>query len=245
MTTKTARSMSAIGSAVLLGSVALVAAPTPKTVLITEPNNPVEIAVHDASYSERSRYGTSRSPWTPSRRPLMAMRLTQAGTLLRMTAAVARVEEKFPKCFDASRNGHCVAVRVNGQQTVRLTKKTKKMLEPLGGLKSGGDVTHYEVPQPIRGELELRADWLPEAVAYFGAQPEVSVHVLPLDGQRLDTHAELSTAPSVKVGGSAVVTQADVVKGNRLPPGKYVLTVRVHGSKRNWDSQTLYVQVAE
>jgi hypothetical protein len=36
-----------------------------------------------------------------------------------------------------------------------------------------------------------------------------------------------------------------VVKGNRLPPGKYVLTVRVHGAKQNWDRQTLYVQVVE
>ena len=104
-------------------------------------------------------------------------------------------------------------MRVNGQQTVRLTKNTKKMLEPLGGLKTLGTETKYEVPQPIRGALELRADWLPEAVAYFGAQPEVSVHVLPLEGQNLDTRRELSTAPSVQVGGSAVVTQADVVKG--------------------------------
>jgi hypothetical protein len=157
----------------------------------------------------------------------------------------AATEEKFPKCFDASRDGHCVAVRVNGQQTVRLTKKTKKMLEPLKGLKRGGGETRYEVPQPVRGALELRADWLPEAVAYFGAPPEVTVHVLPLEDQRLDTRAELSAAPSVRVGGSAVVTQAAVVEGNRLPPGKYVLMVRVHGSKRNWDRQTLYVQVVE
>ena len=157
----------------------------------------------------------------------------------------ASADEKLPKCFDASRDGHCVAVRVNGQPTVRLTKNTKKLLEPIGGLKTLGTETKYEVPQPIRGALELRADWLPEAVAYFGAPPEVSIHVLPLEGQRLDTQAELSAAPSVQVGGSAVVTRADVVKGNRLPPGKYVLTIRVSGSKRNWDRQTLYVQVVE
>jgi len=157
----------------------------------------------------------------------------------------ASADEKLPKCFDASRDGHCVAVRVNGQPTVRLTKNTKKLLEPIGGLKTLGTETKYEVPQPIRGALELRADWLPEAVAYFGAPPEVSIHVLPLEGQRLDTQAELSAAPSVQVGGSAVVTRADVVKGNRLPPGKYVLTIRVSGSKRNWDRQTLYVHVVE
>jgi hypothetical protein len=174
-----------------------------------------------------------------------ARSMSAVGIAVLLAFVAAHADEKLPKCFNASRDGHCVAVRINGQQTVRLTKATKKMLEPLGGLKTEGTDTRYEVPQPVRGALELRADWLPEAVAYFGAPPEVSVHVLPLEGQRLDTRAEISAAPSVRAGGSAVVTQADVVKGNRLPPGKYVLTVRVHGSKQNWDRQTLYVQVAE
>jgi hypothetical protein len=173
------------------------------------------------------------------------MKLAGLGTLLVMTAAAAHAGEKFPRCFDASRDGHCVAVSVNGQQTVRLTKKTKKVLEALGALSPGGGDTRYEVPQPIRGDLELRADWLPEAVAYFGGPPQLTVHVLPLEGQSLDTRPELSSDPSVRAGGSAVVTRADVVQGNRLPPGKYVLTVRVHGSKQNWDRQTFFVQVAE
>ena len=46
----------------------------------------------------------------------------------------ASAADKFPKCFNASRDGHCVAVRINGQQAVKLTKNTKKMLEPIGGL---------------------------------------------------------------------------------------------------------------
>ncbi len=82
-------------------------------------------------------------------------------------------------------------------------------------------------------------------MAYFGAPPQLTVHVLPLEGQSLDTRPELSSDSSVRAGGSAVVTRADVVQGNRLPPGKYVLTVRVHGSKQNWDRQTFFVQVAE
>jgi hypothetical protein len=175
----------------------------------------------------------------------MAMKPAGLAILLLMIPAVAQPAEKFPKCFDAAREGHCVAVTVNGQKTVRLTKKTKKMLEPLGALRFGGDDTRYEVAQPIRGALELHADWLPEAVGYFGPQPEVTIHLLPLEGQSLDTRTELSAAPSVRVGGSAVVTQADVVQGNRLPPGKYLLSVNVSGSKQNWDRQTLFVQILE
>lgn len=173
------------------------------------------------------------------------MKLFGLGTLLLMTATAAHAGEKYPKCFEAARDGHCVAVQVNGQKTVRLTKKTKKMLEGLGALSPGGGDTRYEVPLPIRGALELHADWVPEAVGYFGAQPELTIHVLPLEGQSLDTRPELSTAPSVQVRGSAVVTHANVVQDNRLPPGKYVLTVRVHGSKQNWDRQTFFVQVVE
>ena len=175
----------------------------------------------------------------------MAMKLTGVGTLLLIMAAAAHADEKFPKCFNASREGHCSAVQVNGQRTVRLTKQTKKMLEPLGGLKFGQFETRYEVAQPVRGALALHADWIPEAVAYFGSPPEVSILVRPLEGQNLETRPELSTASSVRAGGSAVVTRADVVQENRLPPGKYLLQIRLSGSKRNWEQQTLFIHVVE
>jgi hypothetical protein len=176
------------------------------------------------------------------------MKVTCLATLLLVTAAPALpAGEKFPKCFDADREGHCVTAQVNGQSTVRMTKKTKKVLEAAnnGSLNFGNCDVRYEVPLPVRGDLELRYDWRPEAVGYFGAPPEVAVHVYPLEGQSLDTHREISTAPSVRAGGSAVVTQADVIERNRLPPGKYVLTGRVSGSIQNWDCHSFFVQVAE
>jgi hypothetical protein len=91
----------------------------------------------------------------------------------------------------------------------------------------------------------MRFAWLPEAVGYFGSGAEVSVHVVPLEGQSLVTRPELSTSPSVRVGGSQVVTRADVIDSNRLPPGKYVLTARVSGSRRGWDCHKFVVEVAE
>jgi len=160
-----------------------------------------------------------------------------------IAATAARAGEKYPKCFDASREGDCVAVTVNGQRSVKLTKSTRKMLKALGALEWGGDTTKYEVPEPVRGDLEVDADWLPEAVQYFGAGPEVRVMVMPLDGQELDTQPQLSADSSVQIGGSAVVTQSNVIQGNRLPPGKYLLSVRLSGN--NWDRQTLFVQVVE
>jgi hypothetical protein len=160
-----------------------------------------------------------------------------------MAATAAQAGEKLPKCFDAMREGDCVAVTVNGQRSVKLTKSTKKMLKELGALEWGGDTTKYEVPEPVRGDLEVDASWLPEAVPAFGAEPEVSIRVLTLEGQDLDTRPELSADSSVQIGGSAVVTRSDVIQGNRLPPGKYLFSVRLRGS--NWDRQTLFVQVVE
>jgi hypothetical protein len=161
------------------------------------------------------------------------------------SAAAAYADDKQPRCFNKPFEGHCVAVTVNGQKTVRIAKKTKNMLKELGASRAGGKEALYEVPSAVRGALELDVDWLPEAVAYFGPEPRVDAAVFPLDGQDLDTQPELSTAPSVQAGGSAVVTQADVIQSNRLPPGRYVLAIRVYGSKRSWDRQTLFVQVAE
>jgi len=77
----------------------------------------------------------------------------------------------------------------------------------------------------VTGDLQLSYDWIPEAAAYFGAPPEVQVNVYPLEGQRLDTRSEISSAPSVRAGGSAVATQAEVVQGNRAPSRE----IRAHG----------------
>jgi hypothetical protein len=172
------------------------------------------------------------------------MRVAATVTLL-LLAAGAQAGEKFPKCFDASRDGHCVAVSVNGQRTVRLAKKNKKMLEAMGALSPSGGETRYEVAQPVRGDLDVRVEWLPEAAGYFGAPPDVSTIVYPLDGQDLATRPEISSASSISVGGAAPLTVSDVIEGNRLPPGRYLLAIRVSGARTNWDRQTLLLQVAE
>lgn len=149
-----------------------------------------------------------------------------------------------PRCFSAARSGHCISVTLNGQATVKLSKKTRKMLEPLDGLRFGGDETRYESASPVRGALEVHAEWVAGASEYFGGPPEVSLHVRPLEGQSLETRPELSTVPSVRVEGGAAVTRSDVVEDNRLPPGKYLLSVTLTGP-RNWDRQTSYFEVAK
>lgn len=173
------------------------------------------------------------------------MKIAGLGTLLVLTTAAAHGGDKYPRCFDADRDGHCVSARVNGQSTVKMTKKTKNLLKPRGGVSFGNCDAAYEVPLPIRGDLDLHYEWKPEATAFFGAPSRVLVHVYPLEGQSLETHAETSAVDSVRAGGSAVMTESDVVEGNRLPPGKYVLTSRVSGSIQNWDCHSFFLEVAE
>jgi hypothetical protein len=154
------------------------------------------------------------------------------------------VEAGPPGCFSPARDGHCLSVKVNGEATIKLTKKTRKLLEPLGGLRFGGGETHYESASPVQGALEVHAEWVAGAGEYFGQPPEVSLHVRPLEGQSLETHPELSAAPNVRVEGGAAVTRSEVVEDNRLPPGKYLLSVRLMGP-RNWDRQISYFEVAK
>lgn len=166
--------------------------------------------------------------------------------LLPMLALSAALTAKAgpPECFSPSREGHCIVVRVSGQPTVKLSKETRKMLEPLGVLRFGGGETHYESASPVRGALEVHAEWVAGAGEYFGGTPEVSMRVRPLEGQSLETRPELSTAPSVRIEGGAAVTRSEVVEDNRLPPGKYLLSVRVAGP-RNWDRQISHFEVVK
>ena len=159
-------------------------------------------------------------------------------------SAALTAEAGPPGCFSPSREGHCIVVKVGGQPTVKLSKATKKMLEPLGGLRLGGGETRYELASPVRGALEVHAEWVADAAEYFGGPPEVSLHVRPLEGQSLETRTELSAAPGVRVEGGAAVTRSEVVDDHRLPPGKYLLSVRVAGP-RNWDRQVFYFEVAK
>ncbi len=47
---------------------------------------------------------------------------------------------------------------------------------------------------------------------------------------------------AVRAGGSALVTRADVLEQDRLPPGRYILSITLSGSD-NWDRHLLYFEV--
>ncbi len=149
---------------------------------------------------------------------------------------------KQPKCFP--REGHCVAVMVNGQGAVPLTKPTKKALESLEDVSHYVDDTRYEVPEPIRGELEVAASLVAGAEAKLGEGGQVDVQIVPLEEVEIETRQQLVAEPSVRVGGQAAVGVGRFLEDGRLPPGKYLLRVKLRGPD-NWDRQTIYFTVEQ
>jgi hypothetical protein len=159
-----------------------------------------------------------------------------ASLLVPATAAA-----KDPKCFP--REGHCVAVQVNGQASTKLGKKTKKLLRDLKPVSYYVDDTRYELVEPVRGEIEIRADRVEGSAPWFGEVRKVDSAVVPLQEVDLETHREGTTEETVRVGGAATAGERDVLQENRLPPGRYLLVVTVWG-QANWDRQVLFFEVA-
>jgi hypothetical protein len=158
-----------------------------------------------------------------------------------MVAFTADVAAQRAKCV-AARDGRCVVVQVNGQISVALRKPTKKLLQ---GIKAGyASDARYELTMPVYGEIDVRADGVPGSAWWFGELEEADVSVVPLQDVDLKTHQERTTHESVRVGGTAAVTERSMLDGNRLPPGKYLMVVTLRGTS-NWDRQVLYFEVAE
>jgi hypothetical protein len=151
------------------------------------------------------------------------------------------------KCLE--RDGRCMAVTVNGQAVVKLSKRTKAMLKDLQAAVSyveGDDMrqTRYEVPLPIRGPLQVAADRSPDSGDWFGEGRTVRTLVRPLDQVDLKSRQQIAAAEGVSVAGAAPLVVEDVLTDNQLPPGRYVLIIDLNG-RGNWDRMTLYVQVEE
>lgn len=172
------------------------------------------------------------------------MKAIPAALVLVVAAPLVSPADADPKCFSANREGHCIVVRLNGQTSAKLSKKTKKVLKDLGALSHQGEETRYEIATPVQGDIDLRADFTPESAAYFGPKAEIDAHVVTLEGQALDTTRAQTIDSTVRVSGGAAVKDENVMKENRLPAGKYLLTVKLRGAS-NWDRQVLFFEVAE
>jgi hypothetical protein len=178
-----------------------------------------------------------------NRFPALAVCVVATAGLL----ATAAPGQAMSKCLE--RDGRCMAVTINGQKVVKLSKRTKAMLADMQAAVSyvdGDDMrqTRYEVPVPIRGPLQVTADRSPDSGDWFGEGRTVRTLVRPLDQVDLKSRQQIAAAEGVSVAGAAPLVVQDVLADNRLPPGRYVLIIDLNG-RGNWDRMTLYLQVEE
>lgn len=174
---------------------------------------------------------------------LLLMHATTGCAVVHGIQARAALEQRC----NFSRAGHCADVRINGQTTAPMSKRTRALLAEDGWdawMRSKNCKFEYETPLPVAGAIEVDAEWKPEEVEHFGSPARSQIGVKPLDAQVIETSAQLQSSPTVRVNGSAVVTRADVVRDNRLPPGRYLFEIRLYGAKSDWDCQGVFVQVA-
>ncbi len=157
-------------------------------------------------------------------------------------ATTPQARAKGPKCFP--REGRCVKVTVNGQPSVELTRATKKLLKKLEEVSHYADDTSYEIPEPIRGALDVDAAMANGSQEWFGETGQLEVQVIPLQEVEIETREGLVADPSVRVSGQAAVGAAHFLEDDHLPPGQYLLRVKIRGAK-NWDRQTLFLTVEE
>jgi len=162
--------------------------------------------------------------------------------LVALLLAPAAAEAGMSKCL--SREGQCMAVTVNGQKSVKVGKKTKTLLKGLKDVSHDVEFTRYELPAPIRGELDVKADRSADSGDWFGEGRRFEALAVPLGKVDLQTHQELTTADNVRVEGAAPIVTQHVLDQNRLPPGRYLLIVTLNGES-NWDRQTLFFEVVE
>ncbi len=175
------------------------------------------------------------------------MRIARRVSVGLLAAALGPLPAAAEDMHCVDRDGRCMTVTVNGQKAVKLDKATKKLLAGVKGgilLRDHVSEARYQIPMPIRGDLDVKADRSADAKDWFGENRDFEVRVVPLADVALETHRQVGTAGNLSIGGSAPLTLENVLESKRLPPGPYLLVVSLRGDS-NWDRMTLYVQVAE
>lgn len=175
-----------------------------------------------------------------SRTRLLLTVLALVSAMLTADSALAKRKGKGPKCFP--REGHCVSATVNGQSPIPVSKPTRKLLKQLEDVSHYADDANYELPKPIRGDLDIDADVRAGAEDWFGTREDLQVQIVALDDVDIATEQRGRVTPSVRIEGHAAVGVGNYMLENTLPPGRYLFRIRVVGTG-NWDRQTVYVVV--
>ncbi len=141
-------------------------------------------------------------------------------------------------CVD--RNGHCIAVAIDGHETKRFTDEAES--SRVHAIKHGEDVC-WRIDEPVSATFRVRAGNGGIYSNYVGAIEKVQANLYALDmfDSAVDSRLDQIDGIDMVVDGDANGTWQ--LKPERpLPPGEYVAVIRVFGVG-NWDRQAVLLKI--
>jgi hypothetical protein len=136
-----------------------------------------------------------------------------------------------------ARDGACFDARINDREVVPIA--SREALAPYrpgasAALRLELDPTRWQLAQPIAGTIDALAHPNARGAGWFGDRLALEVQVVPLGRYEIAVRPEVVESPDVTVGGQPVRASRNVLVGSTLPPGEYILILRLRGSA-NWD----------
>ena len=142
------------------------------------------------------------------------------------------------ECVD--RNGHCVAVTIDGKPTVPLTDET--IAARVHGIKHGEDVC-WQLTQPVSTQFRVTAGMGGLYPKFIGTLEQVQVNLYRLEDYdpKVDSRLDSINGVDMRADGAPAGTW-QLHSERPLPAGEYVAVFRVHGSG-NWDRQAVLLKL--
>lgn len=147
--------------------------------------------------------------------------------------------DRIGRCFDAS---------IGGQSVIPIPDKARHDQITQAAQASNPEVRseiHWELPQPVTGEGALQIRVGPNTLGMKEVGPPKSgpqLMLYPLDHQSLSSQRKVSRSSNVLVEGKPVMSVQNQLAQKRLPPGRYVISIRYRG-QANWDQKFVLVEV--
>jgi hypothetical protein len=139
----------------------------------------------------------------------------------------------------SARVGHCFDVDIDGQHVEPLKDAAlrAKVTEQVGS-----KAVCWMLPRPTAGSIDVVVHANEHTPEMGTLRKGFEVVVTSLEGQQVPTHKGIRTDPTVQIGGLPMQTAVDVIDAKNLPPGAYVVRVRVVGSQ-GYEDKSVYLRV--
>jgi len=147
-------------------------------------------------------------------------------------------------CFDLTVDGQLATPMSPQEQQNLVDRLTRQNPHYSTCASCGSNISriNWQISAPVKDGLEV--ELIPIESDYFG-DAIASSHILlfPLNGQDLRATKEITTNPSVRVGGVPIVSTEFVLAQDTLPPGEYLIHVSARGSTRRRDQKYVHFTV--